>query len=208
MFNRVLAVTLAVIMVFGGVPLGTLAGLDLSWPDWLKSPFSFYTSAAGDVWDGSVASGFASGSGVDGDTYIIETAAQLAYLASSVNGGTTYEGKFIKLANDIVLNSSDVFVYDDDGNITGKAEGKTPNTWIAIGTSSSTFRGELDGSGYTVSGIYIDTTLNYQGLFGYTGYHGTIKNVGIADSYIKGNDSVGGWRVTAVPLTVATTRAV
>ena len=41
------------------------------------------------LWDGSAATSFASGSGTEADPYIIETAAQLAFLASSVNSGTT-----------------------------------------------------------------------------------------------------------------------
>ncbi|NLO45905.1 MAG: hypothetical protein GX107_05295, partial [Clostridiales bacterium] len=193
--KKALAVTLAFIMVFGGAPLGALAGFDFKLPEWLKSPFSLGASAAGGVWDGSVAAGFASGSGTEGDPYIIETAPQLAFLSSSVNSGTTYDGKFIKLTDDIELNSPYVFAYDGDGNITGKAAGKTPNEWTAIGTSyNNSFNGNFDGDGHTVSGIYIDTASDYQGLFGYVFYvfKGTIKNVGVVDSYIKGGNYVGG----------------
>jgi len=53
------------------------------------------------IWDGSVATGFASGTRTEGDPYIIETAEQLAFLASSTNSG-----KYIKFANDIVLNDT------------------------------------------------------------------------------------------------------
>ena len=34
-------------MVFGGAPLGALAGCDFKLPGWLKSPFSLGASAAG-----------------------------------------------------------------------------------------------------------------------------------------------------------------
>ena len=44
-----LAIFLAFIMVFGGAPLGALAGSDFSLPEWLKSPFSLGASAA-HVW--------------------------------------------------------------------------------------------------------------------------------------------------------------
>ncbi|MBR4721343.1 MAG: hypothetical protein IK057_06235, partial [Clostridia bacterium] len=79
----------------------------------------FSVSAENDVWDGSIADGFESGTGTESDPYIIKTASQLAYLAQSVNSGTTYEGQYIKLANDIVLNTPDIFAYDEDGVITG-----------------------------------------------------------------------------------------
>ena len=39
------------------------------------------------AWDGSVASGFASGNGSAQNPYVIATGAQLAYFAQSVNGG-------------------------------------------------------------------------------------------------------------------------
>lgn len=78
--------------------------------------------AAQEVWDGSIAEGFASGSGTQNDPYIIKTAAQLAYLASSTNAGNTYEGKYIKLANDIVLND-ETFTFDSDAGLVKITDG-------------------------------------------------------------------------------------
>ncbi len=51
-----------------------------------------------DTWDGTIATAFAGGDGSEQSPYIIETAEQLAYLAESVNGGTSYAGKHIRLA--------------------------------------------------------------------------------------------------------------
>ena len=181
---------MAFIMVFGGATAAALASLDFGLPRWLESPFSFSANATEDEWKGE-------GSGIETDPYIIETAEHLAFLASSVNNkGETYENKFFKLVNDIALNSPDVFTYDGDdeenGNVTGKAAGKTPNEWTAIGSNyDNTFKGTFDGGGHTVSGIYINKTENFQGLFGYVS-DGTIKNLGIISSYIKGGSRVGG----------------
>ena len=132
------------------------------------------------IWDGTAATGFASGSGTESDPYIIESAGQLAYLAKTVNNGITYQGKYIKLANDIELND-----YNAKCWILNAVE------WTAIGTEGNGFKGTFDGGGHTVSGIYIDTVNRYQGLFGYV-YSGTIKNIGVDDSYIKGGYDVGG----------------
>ncbi len=128
--KSVIAVIMAAFIVFGGAPLASLAGLT----GWIGS-LSVTASALTDNWDGGTASGFASGTGTQDDPYIIETAEQLAYLSASVNNTeTTYSGSYIKLANNIVLNSPDVFTYDEQGRVTGKADGKTPLLWDAIGS--------------------------------------------------------------------------
>ena len=64
------------------------------------------------------------------------------------------------------------------------------NVWTPIGTGSRAFKGIFDGNGHTIYGLYINNDSNYQGLFGYI-ENATIKNVGISDSYINGNQEVG-----------------
>ncbi|MDO4543282.1 MAG: GLUG motif-containing protein [Clostridia bacterium] len=150
------------------------------YPQFIKNLDSSYGETSA-IWDGSVASGFDSGSGTQSNPYIIKTAAQLAYLASSVNSGTTYSGLYIELANDIELNDYDAKYWILNA---------TP--WTPIGTSSNSFRGNFNGKGFAISGIYIDSINSYQGLFGYCGYGATIANLAIKDSYIKGDDHVGG----------------
>ena len=56
------------------------------------------------TWDGASAAPWTKGSGAASSPYIIETAEQLAYLAQHVNAGTTYIGKYFKMAADIDLN--------------------------------------------------------------------------------------------------------
>ena len=60
--------------------------------------------AAGGAWDGSIATAFAGGTGTESDPYQIANGAQLAYLASSVNSGETYTGKYFVLTANIDLN--------------------------------------------------------------------------------------------------------
>ena len=69
-----------------------------------------------EAWDGSVASSFESGSGSKSDPYIIKNASQLAYLSKTVSSGESYEGKYIKLISDIVLNDES-FVFDADSGL-------------------------------------------------------------------------------------------
>jgi hypothetical protein len=132
------------------------------------------------VWNGTVAEGFASGTGTESDPYLIKTAGQLAYLASSVGSGTTYQGKYLKLESDIVLNDNSVKYWTLNAS-----------DWTPIGSGNNSFRGNFDGAGHVVRGIYIDTGKNYQGLFGKVD-GGTVSDVGVEESYIKGGNYVGG----------------
>ena len=116
----------------------------------------------------------------------ISTAEQLAGLAELVNNGNDFSGKTILLTADIVLN--DTSDWENWENSAPK------NSWSSIGSdsgnSSNPFSGTFDGQGHTVSGIYINSENDYQGLFGYN--EGTIKNIGVTESYIKGDYCVGG----------------
>lgn len=112
------------------------------------------------VWDGSVAEGFAGGTGTEEDPYQIATGSQLAYLASQVNSGTDYKGIYFILTANINLNNV---------------------AWTPIGNSlENAFSGNLDGRGYTISNLVIETqnipqSINVYGLFGAEA--GKISNV-------------------------------
>ena len=135
------------------------------------------------VWDGTTANTewYTNGPGEDG-AYHISTAADLAGLAQLVDDDNTFEGKTIYLDADIKLNNTDGWKSWNDTN-------KPGNEWKTIG-SSGYFSGIFDGQNHTISGIYINNSNNYQGLFGHV--DGTIQNLSVTDSYIKSNDYVGG----------------
>lgn len=139
-----------------------------------------------EIWDGSIAEGFAGGTGTEADPYLISNGAELAYLAQQTNSGISYQGSYFALTNDIYLN--DTTDWESWGNDTAPA-----NEWTAIGTESSPFSGSFDGNGHVVSGVYInELESQYQGLFGYTTSRSTIANLGVSESYIYGGDCVGG----------------
>jgi len=118
------------------------------------------------------------------ETYTLSAAKDLAGLAKLVNDGNDFSEKIVKLGANIVLNNTEEWKnwYE---NSTGL------NEWVAIGTESCQFRGTFDGDGYAVSGVYISNSNDYQGLFGYLGYKGTIKNLRMEAFYIKGKNYVG-----------------
>ncbi len=118
---------------------------------------------------------------VDG-WYEIASVGQLLWFADTVNSNSI--SIKARLVADIVLNDS---VLNADGTLRG-----TPaRIWEPIGNSSYKFNGEFDGQGHTISGVYINGSNSYVGLFGYIG-NGTVKNVTLANSYIKGKQYVGG----------------
>ena len=133
-------------------------------------------------WDGTVATSFARGTGIETDPYIIETPQQLAYLASTTNAGTTYEGVYFKQDADLDLGG----IQAADGTWSG-------TEWIPIGGSGTYFSGHFDGNNKTISNIYIDnsTSDDNQGLFGEV-VLGDISNIKIVNGYIRGLDGVGG----------------
>ena len=134
--------------------------------------------ASDGAWDGSIDTAFAGGTGTESDPYQIADGAQLAYLASEVNKGQTYENSYFVLTADIDLANHD---------------------WTPIGNSFSDalfgrtdyrlFAGNLDGKGHTIFNISIGTEnapleSDVFGLFGATG--GKISNLNLDDITIYG----------------------
>jgi len=132
------------------------------------------------VWDGSVNTSWYNGRD---NNFTISTAEQLAGLAELVNSGNNLVGKTITLGTDIVLN--------DTANWRNWETVPPAREWTAIGCDEDkSFRGTFNGDGHVISGVYINSTSDYQGLFGEV-RDGTIKNLGVAASYVKGNRYVG-----------------
>ena len=118
----------------------------------------------------------------EGGLYLISTANELRLFASMVNSGqTSINGR---LTADILLN--------DTANWTSWETTAPANSWTPIGSGSQPFTGTLDGDGHSVSGIYINSEADYQGLVGFLDNGGTLQKVGVKASYIKGGYYVGG----------------
>ncbi len=136
------------------------------------------------VWNGNIDTDWYNESKTE---FTISTAAELAGLAKLVNDYTEdFQDKTIKLTRDITLNEN---VLNENGELNG--DGSNLKQWTPIGKSGAPFFGAFDGQGHIISGIYISNSSDYQGLFGYVD-GGTIQNVTVADSYIKGDQYVGG----------------
>ena len=130
------------------------------------------------VWDGSTAAAFAGGTGTAENPYQIANGAQLAYLASSVNGGETYEDKYFVLTANIDLNG---LPWTPIANSFSDA--------LLGGSDYRVFAGNFDGNGYTISNVSIGSeTTPFEsdvfGLFGAT--EGKISNLNLDTVSIHG----------------------
>ncbi len=65
--------------------------------------------------------------------------------------------------------------------------------WDPIGTEDQPFSGTLDGGGYTITGLTVESSvgINGSGLFGYTAEETEIKNIVIKDGMVNGNNYTG-----------------
>ena len=144
-------------------------------------------------------------------TFTITTAEQLAGLALLVNGSSNnrtfdFEGKTIRLGNDIMLN--DTTNWKQWGNNASAREWQPIGAylWMSGNHVYREFRGTFDGNGHKISGVYINMTTDTAtiirghvvrsgnlGLFGTVGQGGEIKNLGVVASFVNGNaGNIGG----------------
>ena len=93
-----------------------------------------------DIWDGTVADGFAGGDGTENSPYQIAKASQLAFLAKSVNEGNLYTDNYISLVCDIDLNNID---------------------WTPIGNGIQAFMGNFDGKDHTIKNLNNSQSIHY-----------------------------------------------
>ncbi len=120
----------------------------------------------------------------DKTEYELTTADQLMglmYLRNQSSGAVTFEGVTIKLARDMIFNE-------------GTAEeiymrsAFDLHSWPEI-NSNYFFKGNIDGQGHTVSGIYMKfTTSGVKGIFGGVSGNATFKDIHFANVCFTGAD--------------------
>ena len=135
-----------------------------------------------------------------GGCYEISDADMLYAFAAAVNNGNAIACG--KLTANIVVNQNVLTTADGTSNVSSSGEYIGSNSasfrqWTPIGDSyNRPFKGTFDGQGHTISGLYFnDPSSSDVGLF--SSVFGdpkpvTIENVGLVDSYFRGNSSVGG----------------
>ncbi len=135
------------------------------------------TAVAADIWSGEASTVIPSQSN-DG-FYLIQSAEDLAWFANQVNadaGNSTLKARLMK----------DIYLSDPE------TSGSFKN-WTPIGNYSAegrVFSGIFDGKGFTIYGLAISSTSDYQGLFGYI-ENGQVRNVNISNANVSGGSNVG-----------------
>ena len=125
-------------------------------------------------WDGTVDASWYN----DNDTeFVIMTAEQLAGFAKLVDEGNNFEGKTVKLGNDICLEC-----YDDAGERV---------TFDPIGDKSA-FEGTFDGQNHTIENLYQNGwALGYEwGAYGSVSLFGEVENATIKNLTMSGSESL------------------
>ena len=112
---------------------------------------------------------------LNNDTIFVNDAEKLRWVAEQCNSGVTFQGKCVKLMNDIELPLN------------------VPNNMISIGSyPSRPFKGTFDGNGKHIYNLYIDQpNTPYQGFFGYT-LNANLYNVGLVNITASGRNYTGG----------------
>ena len=179
----------------------------------LYTPYNTPTNVEKTIyWDGTIATGFAEGSGTKDDPYIINTAAELAYLVDRFDEDQIVDtdekkaasslNKYFKVADDIkniVLQpeayAADIMVLADAQAVKTYFEDHATSMkkWANEGWEQGAFCGTFDGNGATVYGLYQNSNSN-AGLFTTVDAGATIKNIGVKNSYMKSSEV---WNSTA-----------
>jgi len=124
---------------------------------------------------------FSVGDGTEGNPYQISTAEELNSVRNYL--GNEHADKHFKLIENIDLTDT----------VWGAVYARQYDTggWEPIGSLSELFRGNFDGDGYTITGLFIDRPGEGDvGLFG--SMYGALQNVGLSGVNVTGKSTVGG----------------
>lgn len=122
--------------------------------------------------------------GTAADPYLINTPQALEWFRDWVNGTYTPDGgsaethpeACAKLTADIDMST---ICHPAD-----KANDKEELSWVPISDNNVKWKGSFDGGGHTISNLYINSTSQYSGLFGYVGDNAANDNAN-KSTYIK-----------------------
>ena len=121
------------------------------------------------------------GKGTEAEPFILKTADHLAWFRDYVNVGKT--SACAKIADDVEEIDMSTVCHKAD------AEKQVAElSWTPIGNYSKQYQGTFDGNGKTIRNLFISSTSNEIGFFGYAA-DCRIKNITFDNAKVKGNDN-------------------
>ncbi len=165
-------------------------------------------------WDGNRTAP-TEGEGTKENPIIINTAAELAYVAYqgldyTTNGEANgYTPKYFEIADNIgkivLQDESHASEILSRGNVTEVKDYFTKTTGLLQwtdkafqGWASGFFGGHFDGNGVEIYGMYCNAESKYAALFPNVDGNATISNVTVKNAYLSVNNASGGWRAAAI----------
>ena len=121
------------------------------------------------------------GNGTEAEPFMLKTADHLAWFRDYVNVGKT--SACAKIADDVEEIDMSTVCHKAD------AEKQVAElSWTPIGNYSKQYQGTFDGNGKTIRNLFISSTSNEIGFFGYAA-DCRIKNITFDNAKVKGNDN-------------------
>ncbi len=160
--------------------------------------FSADAATVTDTWDGTMATGFKSGTGTEDDPYIIATAEQLAYAA--LGAQSVSQGKYFKVVDDAVFDLNGMKDITLDSEVGDVLVAEHNLSWKPANENDKTFSGYFDGNGVIIYNMYSANgsgTWGQAGLFpraanDQTGQTRWVKNITLINSRSHGYHYAGG----------------
>ena len=121
------------------------------------------------------------GNGTEAEPFILKTADHLAWFRDYVNTGKT--SACAKIADDVEEIDMSTVCHAADA-----ATNTKELSWDPIGNSDNLYQGTFDGNGKTIRNLFISSTSNKIGFFGYAA-DCRIKNITFDNAKVKGNDN-------------------
>ena len=121
------------------------------------------------------------GNGTEAEPFMLKTAEHLAWFRDYVNVGKS--SACAKIADDVEEIDMSTVCHKAD------AEKQVAElSWTPIGNYSKQYQGTFDGNGKTIRNLFISSTSNEIGFFGYAA-DCRIKNITFDNAKVKGNDN-------------------
>ena len=121
-------------------------------------------------------SGFNGGDGMSEDSpFLICTYAQLGMMSDDLSA-------HYALGSNI----------DASASCGGDCSSPSGSGWTPVGNNANQFSGTLSGNGYVISNLFVNISADHVGLFGYTDATAEVRDVGLSDVNVRGNNRCGG----------------